>query len=181
MNLDGKCQAVNVNCNTYSDFDGSCLTCFQGFSLNKLGQCVQSSVSNGCSTFDSAGKCTKCGSGYYLQSGNCIQIDPQCANFDNNTLQCTGCYSGYTLLNGICQISKVDTQYEVKNCFAYNLNNLCVSCYDRYYLSNNSCNSVNVFCKSYDSSNGDCLSCYTSFTLKNGKCTQWSIYFLYLY
>lgn len=107
MNLSGLCQSVNVNCNTYNDFDGSCLTCYQGFNLNTFGQCVQSAVGNGCSAFDPNGKCTKCGSGYYLQNGGCIQIDPQCANFDNNTLQCVGCYSGYTILNGVCQVSKV--------------------------------------------------------------------------
>lgn len=172
MNFSGLCQPISTSCNTYSDFDGTCLTCFPGYSLNILGQCLQGTVGAGCSTFDANGACTQCGTGYYLQSGICNQIDPQCANFNTTSLQCVGCYSGYTILNGVCQISKVDTQYQVKNCYAYNSNNLCVSCFDRFYLSNNSCNQVNVFCKTYDNTNGNCLSCYTSFKLNNGQCAQ---------
>lgn len=48
----------------------------------------------------------------------------------------------------------------------------CIECFDRFYLKNNSCNEVNVFCKKYNATNGDCTDCYTGFKLEGGKCNR---------
>lgn len=105
MNSNGKCQAVNQNCQTYSNLNGACLTCYSGFSLNN-GQCLQSQITNGCTQFNIYGNCLQCAQGYYLNANSCVQIDVQCANFNYISKQCTACYSEYTLLSGVCQISK---------------------------------------------------------------------------
>jgi hypothetical protein len=169
MNRSGLCQVVSINCNTYNTMDGSCTSCFAGFELTG-GKCQPSLSASSCSQFNKDGSCAKCGAGSYLSAGQCIAIDPQCADFDTNTQSCQGCYAGYSILNGACQISKVDSQYEVENCYAYDRRNACIKCYERYFLSGNRCRSVNVFCKTYDGNTGNCLSCYSTFTLRNGAC-----------
>ncbi len=97
MNSNGQCQKINENCRTYNDFTGNCLTCYSGFSL-KLGDCAKGSLQDGCSQFDSNGKCNKCANGYYVSNGGCELIDPQCSNFNINNKNCEGCYAGYALL-----------------------------------------------------------------------------------
>ena len=101
-------------------------------------------------------------------------IDAQCAKFNMLSKICEGCYQGYTLLEGRCEISKVDEQFEVKNCVAYNVDNKCIQCFDRFYLTNNQCREVSIFCKTYDIITGFCTSCYTGFRLISGQCKKWS-------
>ena len=110
MNSSGLCQAVDINCNTYNPDDGSCTSCFPGFSLAK-GACQQSLSPSSCSKFNKDGSCALCGTGSYLSGGQCIAIDPQCPNFDVKSEVCLSCYPGYSILNGVCQISKVDSKY----------------------------------------------------------------------
>lgn len=171
LNSEGKCEKVSEDCRTYNDFDGYCLSCYSGFAL-KSGKCVQDTVKGGCSELDSNGKCTKCATGFYINNNECIQVDAQCAKFNFNTNKCEGCYSGYTLLEGRCEISKVNEQFEVKNCVAYNTENKCIQCFDRFYLTANQCKEVSIFCKTYDLITGSCTGCYSSFKLKNGQCAK---------
>lgn len=150
MNSNGQCEKVSEDCRTYNDFDGQCLSCYSGFALNQ-GKCVKDNVKGGCSSFDSDGKCSKCATGFYLNSNSeCAQVDAQCAKFNFGSNLCEGCYSGYTLLEGKCEVAKVNEEFEVKNCVAYNLNNKCIQCFDRFFLTNNACKEVSVFCKTYD-------------------------------
>ena len=146
------------------------MSCFPGFSLNK-GSCQLSLSPSSCSQFNKDGSCSRCGQGSYLSAGQCISIDPQCANFDKAALLCVSCYSGYSTLNGVCQISKVDSRYQIENCYAYDQRNVCIKCYERYYFDGNGCQAVNLFCKTYDDNTGDCLTCYSTFALKNGACS----------
>jgi hypothetical protein len=171
MNPAGLCENVNINCNTYSSDNGFCTSCYAGFALSN-GTCSPSTSPNSCAKFDGQGNCLQCGSGSYLRQGHCLTIDTQCASFDLTSQSCTACYSGYSILNGVCQVSKVESQYVVENCYAYDSSSLCIKCYDRYFLSGNSCAAVSVFCKTYDGNSGNCLSCYSTFTLSNGKCSK---------
>jgi hypothetical protein len=171
MNSLGLCENVNINCNTYNADNGLCTSCYAGFALHN-GKCSPSASPDSCSKFDNSGSCVQCGPGSYLSQGQCLTIDAQCANFDKTSLTCTACYSGYSILNGVCQISKVDSEDAVENCYAYDSQSRCIKCFDRYYLSANACLTVSVFCRTYDGNNGNCLSCYSSFKLLNGRCTQ---------
>ena len=102
MNFEGKCQTVSVDCRTYDSFNGQCTSCYSGFALASDGKCLKDQIKNGCAALDDNGVCTRCGAGFYLNAGKCIQIDPQCAQFNLATKTCAGCYSGYSLLNGVC-------------------------------------------------------------------------------
>lgn len=171
MNGLGLCENIDINCNTYNSANGKCTSCYPGFEL-KSGSCVKAISPSSCNKFKPDGSCEICGKGSYLSQGSCILIDPQCANFDAKSQTCLGCYPGFSLLNGACQVSKVDSKYEVQNCYAYDSTNQCIKCYDRFYLSNNECKAVSVFCKTYDDNDGGCLSCYTTFTLSSGTCVK---------
>lgn len=171
MNSQGLCQAISIDCSTYSPDNGHCTSCYPGFTV-KNGECLKDISPSSCNKFNPDGSCAICGKGSYLSQGSCILTDPQCANFDSSAFRCLGCYPGYSLLSGVCQLSVVDSKYEVKNCYAYDSNNQCIKCYDRFFLSSNQCQPVNVFCKTYDDLDGSCLSCYSSFTLQQGKCLQ---------
>jgi len=85
INSKGLCENVNINCGTYKITDGSCTSCYPGFDLAN-GVCSVSNSPSSCSKFDSKGACLNCSQGSYLNSGRCIQIDPQCAFFDYNQL-----------------------------------------------------------------------------------------------
>lgn len=47
-----------------------------------------------------------------------------------------------------------------------------IECFDRFYLKNNTCNEVSIFCKKYDVNSGDCTDCYTGFKQEKGKCIR---------
>jgi hypothetical protein len=176
LNGNATCQLISESCRTYNDINGYCLTCYSGYSLNKNGQCLQNNPAVGCKTLDANGICVQCSSGYYIDANNaCVAIDPQCAQFDSVNKVCTSCYNGYSLLLGVCQISQVNNQYKVNNCFVYNSNNQCIQCLNRYFLTNNQCKDVNVFCKTYDLNTGLCTGCYSTFILTNGQCNaKWT-------
>lgn len=171
MNDFGLCQNVNTNCNTYNPVNGRCSSCYPGFEVSN-GDCVKSLSPSSCNEFNADGTCAKCGQGSYLSQGTCIAIDPQCAKFNEQTETCLACYDGYSLLNGACQVSDVEEEFEVENCYAYDASNFCIKCFDRYYLEGNSCKQVSFFCKTYDEYNGVCLTCYTNFSLINGECIK---------
>lgn len=73
-------------------------------------------------------------------------------------------------MNGKCEITKVDEGKEIENCFAYTAQGACLECFDRFYVKDNMCAEVDVFCKKYSKTNGLCTDCYTGFKLNNGKC-----------
>lgn len=52
------------------------------------------------------------------------------------------------------------------------MNGQCIECFDRFYLKNNTCNEVSIFCKKYDVNSGDCTDCYTGFKQEKGKCIR---------
>jgi hypothetical protein len=168
----GKCQQVSIDCSTYNPLNGQCSSCYPGFQLAFGGYCTQATSPASCKRLNADGSCAECAAGSYLSLGACLTIDPQCANFDQSALKCVACYPGYSILNGACQVSKVDSKFQVENCYAYDQQSSCISCFDRFYLESNSCKAVNVFCKTYDPYANVCLSCYNTFTLANGQCNQ---------
>ena len=153
-------------------FDGSCESCYSGFILNN-GVCTKGQAGEqGCARYDLFGNCLECPSRTYLMNNRCVPVDNQCAQFDYNQKVCVGCYSGYSLLKNVCQITKVEVGKEIANCFAYNPEGSCLQCLDRYFVQNNTCQEVNVFCKAFSLTNGSCTDCYTGFRLVSGTCQR---------
>ena len=175
FNAEGICQLVSVDCNTYDELTGLCTSCYAGFGLDN-GICSKSTQSSGCLERDQNGVCIRCSFRSYLSDANeCVSVDDQCADFNYDDKVCIGCYSGYSLLNDKCQITQVDEDKEIENCFAYTPEGNCLECFDRFYLSEaNVCAEVDIFCKGYEKATGDCTSCYEGlgFSLKEGKCVQ---------
>ena len=138
------CVALNDN--------SLCTICRDGFTLINQGSnvlCVQ--IIQNCFLYDTFAKCTRCNSGYVLQSNRCRSM--RCANFTSGL--CQGCITPFTLINGSC----VD-----KNCDKYVLE-ACLSCLPRYYLSGNLCILIpDNNCLNY-SPIGICLRCADNYTI----------------
>ena len=89
----------------------------------------------GCAEIAEDGTCISCSKGYFFsRSGECEQIDPQCAEFDENILECTDCYSGFTLISGVCELNEVEEGEQIENCAKYDEEGKCVECFDRFFL-----------------------------------------------
>ena len=88
----GGCKQINDLCRTANYSDGSCLSCYPGYSLSK-GNCIipisysQTAQDPYCVSFNGS-MCTKCRPGYYVQGGSCGLIDPQCKIFDHKVSMC---------------------------------------------------------------------------------------------
>lgn len=91
---------IPASCQYFDTNTQKCTTCYSGYDLDNLNNCVQSkpeSSDPGCARFE-AGKCTKCSFGFYFNRDNkCKMIPPTCSNFNTATEICQGCYTGYTL------------------------------------------------------------------------------------
>lgn len=128
---------------------GQCITCNPGLTLtvqNGTNICIRP-IAN-CFSYDASIKCVICNSGYVLQYNKCKSI--RCSSYNYSLSQCMGCSSSFVLINGSC----LDP-----NC-AKNIQETCLSCMPRYYLSGSTCIlSPDPNCQNY-SSNGVCLQCF---------------------
>jgi hypothetical protein len=170
--INNNCVMVSDLCNTFNTFNGFCLTCFSGYALNTTDGTCNPSLTAVCSSTNANGVCTKCSTGYYLDSqSNCQPIDAFCQTFNYTTALCAACYKGY-LLNASNQCALAPTiTASIQNCITYDsAGQNCIKCFNLYYLSNNQCIAANPLCKTFDPANGNCLTCYSSFTLSNGQC-----------
>ena len=104
----GVCKQVNQLCRTANYTDGTCLSCYPGYTLSS-GNCIIPQIYNQqaqdpyCTSF-SGDKCAKCRQGYYVQGGVCSLIDSQCQIFDYQNSRCAQCYQGYTLSEVGCKL-----------------------------------------------------------------------------
>ena len=132
----GKCTKVDDNCNTWDRFDGSCLTCYKGYSLNGAA-CVRDAVVGptdlGCKTWDWDNQvCLACSARWVFNAaGVCVPVDDFCSTFDLSGV-CTSCYKGYNLSNGSCVIANA-------LCKTQSSDGTCSSCYSGYVVYKKQC------------------------------------------
>ena len=82
------------------DWDNQvCLECSKGWVFNANKVCTP--VSDQCKTWDSAGLCTSCFSGYIISDNKCVPNNPLCRS-SNERGACLSCFTGYVLLNNAC-------------------------------------------------------------------------------
>lgn len=67
----------------------------------------------------------------------------------------------------------------INNCLAYDGFGNCLQCARMYYVSNNTCLTVNPLCQNYNPFNGYCTSCFPGYGVSNKTCIkqntpQWS-------
>lgn len=106
--LGGVCKEVNPLCKTSNSSDGTCLSCYPGYSLSN-GFCIipvtysQQATDPYCLSFIKD-QCASCQKGYFVQGGTCSIVDPQCQQFDYVQGRCLQCYQGYTLNEWGCNV-----------------------------------------------------------------------------
>ena len=109
---------MNPLCKTSNLTDGSCLTCFSGYSIIN-GVCVFSFSDPNCRQFNST-NCLVCSLGFFLDTkGKCRQVSPLCKIFNTTSGFCLGCYPGYSLSTGNCILNSALTSVD-PNCMNYN-------------------------------------------------------------
>ncbi|EAR82805.1 glycoside hydrolase family 45 protein (macronuclear) [Tetrahymena thermophila SB210] len=106
--VSGQCQSCKSPCQTCQTSVTNCLSCVQGYTLNRntcsptKGECHPSCKT--CSVNNDQNACTSCFDGFLiLGSGNCQPCQPPCYNCSGNPNNCTQCASGYAVQNGTCQ------------------------------------------------------------------------------
>ena len=98
--MNGKCYSK-----WHKGYKRICKTCDAGYSLDNDGTCVVGSDPL-CVRTNVDGTCDICAPRSVRgKLGRCIQVDGQCATWDDKTALCTSCYGGYRLLNGKCVIA----------------------------------------------------------------------------
>lgn len=101
----GKCvlapvrQVSDVGCSSWDWDKQICLKCSTRFIFNSNKICVP--VNDNCNSWNAAGDCTSCYSGYALNGGSCTVGNSLCKASNSNGA-CTECYVGYLLNNGNC-------------------------------------------------------------------------------
>jgi hypothetical protein len=101
----GKCVAVSDHCRTWDEYDGQCLSCYQGYHLTKGGKCLEKeekvATDRGCAKWDWDNQvCIECSTRFYMTEGGCKSISDFCAEYDDSWGECTKCYKGYDLVKG---------------------------------------------------------------------------------
>lgn len=157
---------VNPLCKDYTN-NGSCTTCYPGYTLNQ-NICIVAKVTDPfCKSFTPGGICTSCYTAYYYNQGKaaCQPLNPLCKSSNLADGSCTSCFPGYSLnSNGVCGVS-----FQDPNCQKFS-NGACLQCATKYYLdTTGKCKQVNSLCKTADN-NGACTSCYGGYIISGITC-----------
>jgi hypothetical protein len=184
---------VNPLCKSWNN-QNLCLSCYDGYILTTFGTCATSNTQT--VTYSSSDLpavmdpfcnlyskkvCIQCAPRtYFGANGICIQIDPNCQSWNNNTGACSQCYSGYVVTNvNFCSMinpSVLTVQLKSSlntdiNCLKSTSTGVCTQCIFRYVLNQNSvCIKVNDLCQEWNNTTALCTSCYGGYTLSNGSC-----------
>ncbi|CAG9324115.1 unnamed protein product [Blepharisma stoltei] len=134
---------------------------------------------SGCDTCTSGQTCSKCATGYYLDSNSC----KACSGFNKNCQECSGagfctnCKTGYVASDsGTCFASSIP------NCKVLNADGVsCKTCLSGYYENNGSC--AQIACTGiqyWDGVNKQCTMCSTidpdcTICTSDKKCTSCSV------
>lgn len=90
---------TDAGCAVWNWTQQACLSCSPYWVLVN-GVCR--SVSPYCKTYDSAGSCTSCFTGYGLSNGTCTASANTLCKTQNDKGACLSCYTGYALYSGQC-------------------------------------------------------------------------------
>ena len=131
--------------------------------LNNCTACL-----NGCSSCSSSdlNVCTSCPDGQFGSPGSCQLCDSNCLTCSSSATNCLSCPFSTTLLNNTCYSLPT-------NCLSLSPDANCSSCFQGYFLSNNTC-IFNATCNNTSgvngTGNGSCSLCADSWYLQNGMC-----------
>ena len=98
----GDCQPVSILCGDYDRFSGKCLSCIQGYVLQR-GDCIYPALGfdANCREYEGA-YCADCARGFYLENYLCQPVDGRCIDFDYRRKECHLCANGMTPSGAKC-------------------------------------------------------------------------------
>lgn len=136
-------------------------------------------------------ECIQCNPRYYLVDKSCLEVDPNCRDYDKNTGKCISCFAGNILMDSKCtkinnstetsifentHLPIINKTKEMLDLLAYycirwdSQRKKCLECYSSYYPIDGVCQRISHLCKSFDKITGKCTSCLNGYIVENGKC-----------
>jgi hypothetical protein len=115
-------------CKEYDAGLGQCRECILGYFLQGVRCFSYASLPKAdpnCKTFQKAGYCIECYSGFIALAGNCSSVDPLCRTLDKSNGDCASCYQGYQYTQGKCVLAGVAT---MDPCQERNGQAVCLKC-----------------------------------------------------
>ena len=158
-------------CKTIDLSNGNCLSCYQGYVIEK-GNCIILQVVTFpfCQTV-SNGICQRCIQGYYTETPyQCSPVSILCRDYDQNTGNCLSCIQGYFLQIGQCVYPASGFD---QNCITYDVSAFCSSCKPGYYLLNYICTLIDPYCVAFDQASQICNQCGGGKVPNGSKCKWW--------
>ena len=167
FNAFGTCITIDPTCKTYDEADGKCTSCYSGFELSPIRECVKAKIIErdpNCKTFRDE-ICIECSKGAIFNAfGVCITVDPSCKTFDEADGKCTSCYPGFEL-SAVRECVKAKAEDGDPNCKTFR-DGICIECSQgAIFNSFGVCITVDPSCKTFDEADGKCTSCYPGFEL----------------
>ena len=90
---DGDCAVVSILCDDYNRQTGECVTCIANHVLQDR-QCIYPAIYDiNCVHYSSA-YCDTCRIGFYLSNYMCVEVDPNCLDFNYDEKECESCRGG---------------------------------------------------------------------------------------
>ena len=148
--------------------DGSCTSCFPGYSLIN-NTCLVSTQDPNCLKFNDNKICQLCANRFFLDANSkCKQVSSLCKTYNQGNGACETCYNGFVISGSGCIGATAGNSDQ--NCKVSN-KGICLQCYNGFYLNpSGPCLQISSLCKTSDPNNGACLSCYQGYTLINKTC-----------
>ncbi len=98
----GYCLQADTLCKTFDLYGGDCLTCYDGFTLEKA-KCIPLTKQSRCKLYDFQNVCVDCEKGWFVaQGGVCKEVPSVCLTYQMAGGACVTCQVGYWQVNGVC-------------------------------------------------------------------------------
>ncbi|ELP84792.1 hypothetical protein EIN_076110 [Entamoeba invadens IP1] len=193
--LNGNCFSCDSNEN---ESQRECAECSSGYYLDNntcltcanIPSCVKcSTTTNECYSCDNdlisnTTRCISCDTGKVKTNektcSECYLVIEKCqlCEYNNGNPICSMCYSPYVVENGKCVLSysktthfDYETKSEISNDIGclFQVNSLCFSCDQNFYLHENKCYPKDINCQKY--SKTTCEICEPNIIITNGNCS----------
>jgi hypothetical protein len=168
LNQTGICQQVNPLCKVSNQVTGTCLSCYDGYSLTSDSQCIIPVVAQipYCQTLNAAGGCVSCISGYYVKNFACALASITCGTYDMTSGYCLSCIPGYFLQDGGC----IQPSQGLDPACQHYTNGFCDTCAVGFYVSSFICTQIDSQCLVFNYVSSVCTSCVSGKTVQGANC-----------
>ena len=164
-----KCEKCHYSCASCTNYT-SCLTCVEGFMIDKT-SCISAKTElSSCNIFssESTGECALCKDFYYRREMICKRCPQNCRTCQED--ECLLCGSNY-FLNETFQCESI---FNLQGCLQYGEKG-CTYCSEGLYLLKSRCvhcNQMRSHCENCNQTSGECFKCSEDYFVKNGYCVH---------